>query len=981
MGVELQTLNRSPPRDTASAEPAQESSNDEQTDLVDSEEVDPMVVVPKRMASTQSGLSSSMRQLQTRNGRKSYWVWLTTATVIVFILILWNHFVNVMLPSDGKTTVSKNNKGASVSRETQHPSDASGSASEKLPSSMSTSIPYFHAAQALECRESVVNFVINATDARDECEGLKKAFDKTCGSHEDLPSPNAASSQRESSTQARGNSQKKSPQKKHRFGQRRANKANQNRRVPAKNDKKNQLKQNQKHRRLSEKTRLLPDWRRWKLWLYETKRTTMDLWRYWFGARKDFLFAEDEILQAWEDAESLVVNDLDSVVNAELTRQWELERRRRHLQEVRTDNTTIYTNETLVHQSNKTKQPLANLDLPTLRKHATGAVIQDVLMLKQGDRLINQTSAAAQEAAESSKAMSDTAAAVSAVLNDPTSVEARTCCTSILNVYHENCSTDDEEDISDTRLFLIVFVMALCGMVKSLIRHYQILWLPEAAGCILVGVFSGYVLMFFPHHDLSFDGHWFLRIMVPPIIFEAALSIDKRSFNRHVVPILLYAIAGTLLATFITAEVVHRGSHWLEGWCSPIPYIESLTFGALISSIDPIAVLSVLSNMGMTDKDTIYVLIFGESLLNDGVSIVLFETLVHFLDEHLIIDQQAVVEASIHFTVVAVGSVLVGASAGLLGTVYFWLFQGCQTPLVEVLMFFCWALLPYYICDGIGWSGIVSAVATGFVMDIFIVGQRRDHLESGDSQHARTTPPRVPSLLALGRENIVTAVAGVFSGQEGHLSEVARMHIGFVTGMIATTMETAIFAYLGLFLFSHRYHWSLVHALIAIFACCFSRGVMIPCLSFFVNMSTKATRTAETLCPGLRSNNTQTGVVIDHKMQFVLWFAGLRGAMSFALVESIPLYDSVSGEGTMLKPELKAITSACIMFTVFVLGGYTYYVMDNLGLAPSNTKVEPDSKEALVADQDEGLYDPLNASSHASAADGSKNRRRQRPNT
>jgi NhaP-type Na+/H+ or K+/H+ antiporter len=59
--------------------------------------------------------------------------------------------------------------------------------------------------------------------------------------------------------------------------------------------------------------------------------------------------------------------------------------------------------------------------------------------------------------------------------------------------------------------------------------------------------------------------------------------------------------------------------------------VEALTFGALISSIDPIAVLSVLSNMGMTDTDTIYVLIFGESLLNDGVAIVLFETLGKFV--------------------------------------------------------------------------------------------------------------------------------------------------------------------------------------------------------------------------------------------------------------------------------------------------------------------------------------------------------------
>jgi hypothetical protein len=59
--------------------------------------------------------------------------------------------------------------------------------------------------------------------------------------------------------------------------------------------------------------------------------------------------------------------------------------------------------------------------------------------------------------------------------------------------------------------------------------------------------------------------------------------------------------------------------------------------------------------------------------------------------------------------------------------------------------------------------------------------------------------------------------------------------------------------------------------------------------------------------------------------------------MSFALVEHIPLYDAVTGEGTRLKSELKAMTSASIIFTVFIMGGGTYYMMEALGLAPKHT--------------------------------------------
>lgn len=91
------------------------------------------------------------------------------------------------------------------------------------------------------------------------------------------------------------------------------------------------------------------------------------------------------------------------------------------------------------------------------------------------------------EAQVSSKAVSDAADMISNILNDPTSVEARTCCTSILNTFHENCSVDEEEELSDKRLFVGVAVVAFCGLVKSLIRNFRIRFLPEAAGCILVG--------------------------------------------------------------------------------------------------------------------------------------------------------------------------------------------------------------------------------------------------------------------------------------------------------------------------------------------------------------------------------------------------------------------------------------------------------------------------------------------------------------
>jgi hypothetical protein len=497
----------------------------------------------------------------------------------------------------------------------------------------------------------------------------------------------------------------------------------------------------------------------------------------------------------------------------------------------------------------ETPPPLISLNIPTAEKHISEETLNDALLLQnsnaeehkvtsidqqpqqqqQQQQQVGQQEAsgedetsnavvqpddegtnnknaeaavAAKDAAESAEAIRTATDAVKNIMNDPKSVEARTCCASILSVFHEHCdpTTTGVEDYSDRRLLVVVFVITVCGMVKSVIRHLNIRWLPEAGGCILVGVLGYVILSHMPHVQFAFDGDMFLRIMVPPIVFEAAVKINKQSFRRHALPITIYAIVGTLASTAFTAVILHKGSSMLN--CTTIPIKESLIFGALISSIDPIAVLSVLNNMGMTDSDAIYVLIFGESLLNDGIAIVLFQTLVHFLDETLVVDAEVIFDAIMHFIVVACGSLSVGILSGASATIYFATMNGCQTPLVECIMFFCWAIIPYYICDMVEWSGIVAIVANGFVMDLFVVGQKRNNVEdeieflvngtsNGSSSRARNNNRRQ---------------CQSFFSYEGHLSEMANNHVHFVIEIFATLMETAIFAYLGLFLFSSRYH-------------------------------------------------------------------------------------------------------------------------------------------------------------------------------
>ena len=59
----------------------------------------------------------------------------------------------------------------------------------------------------------------------------------------------------------------------------------------------------------------------------------------------------------------------------------------------------------------------------------------------------------------------------------------------------------------------------------------------------------------------------------------------------------------------------------------------------------------------------------------------------------------------------------------------------------------------------------------------------------------------------------------------------------------------------------------------------------------------------------------------------MLLLAGVRGAVSFALAANIPVFNAFSGMGSHYKAELKAMTSASILFTLFVFGAITYFIV------------------------------------------------------
>mmetsp|Transcript_9520 Transcript_9520/g.15837 ORF Transcript_9520/g.15837 Transcript_9520/m.15837 type:complete len:749 (+) Transcript_9520:181-2427(+) len=517
-------------------------------------------------------------------------------------------------------------------------------------------------------------------------------------------------------------------------------------------------------------------------------------------------------------------------------------------------------------------------------------------------------------------------------------IEAWQCCSNIFDYYNAHCQ---RPELASFKLLAIVSVLVLCGLVRSLLKTFQVEWIPDAAACIVVGAtVGGIARVAYPsliQENMSFDNDLFLHILLPPIIFQAALNIDKQAFRRDLFPILGFAIFGTVVSSIIVGFM----TFWLSslGSGTSLPLLDSLLFGSLISSIDPVATLSILSSVGVSQTDTLYTLIFGESLLNDGVAIVLFDTMVTHLGDDAVVDKTLVHEMVVSFIKVTVGSVGIGAVCGFVCTIYFWALRRKHTAVVETALFFCFALLPFYIADGIGASGIIAIMTMGFVADFFVIGGS----QSDEGQWMAFMERHNESLRPPDGRTRWYHVYRAFKGT-GHLSSRSRHHVGFVAEVIASIMEMSIFAYLGLFLFNDEHFWDFRLNTTAVFGCIVSRAAMVllfsSVINFFVWLDVERRigrcifPQADVVVRRLQSEdeesiNSTARVYLDRRTQQILILAGVRGAVSFALVENIPLYDTVRKTGSAFKPELKAMTSSSILFTVFIFGALTYFLVKN----------------------------------------------------
>ncbi|HVA37652.1 MAG TPA: cation:proton antiporter [Candidatus Dormibacteraeota bacterium] len=192
-----------------------------------------------------------------------------------------------------------------------------------------------------------------------------------------------------------------------------------------------------------------------------------------------------------------------------------------------------------------------------------------------------------------------------------------------------------------------------------------------------------------------------LFVFLPPLLFEGALNFDIRELAREWRAIILLAIAGTLATAGLTALGVRY--FWNVGWPT------ALLFGAIIAATDPLAVLAVFRRIAA--PAALSAIVEGESLLNDGVAVVLYGILLTVAVGATTISPIA--EAGTFLRVTALG-ILSGTVIGFVATAALRLIDDY---LVEIVLTTIVAYGSYLLAASLDGSGIFAVLAAGLVFN------------------------------------------------------------------------------------------------------------------------------------------------------------------------------------------------------------------------------------------------------------------------
>ncbi|CAG9862140.1 unnamed protein product [Phyllotreta striolata] len=378
----------------------------------------------------------------------------------------------------------------------------------------------------------------------------------------------------------------------------------------------------------------------------------------------------------------------------------------------------------------------------------------------------------------------------------------------------------EDEHNSSMAIFFVLCVLAIGILLIHLMLQTHFQYVPESIVIVFLGALIGLTMNALSSRNISnwrkeeaFSPTAFFLILLPPIIFESGYNLHKGNFFQNIGSILVFAIFGTTISAFVIgfgiyflglADVVYK-----------LGFVESFAFGSLISAVDPVATIAIFHALNV--DPILNMLVFGESILNDAIAIVLTNAALESNNPDMSTGEAIVIGIE-RFCLMFFASALLGVVFALVSALLLKHVDLRKNPSLEFGMMLVFTYAPYVLAEGIHLSGIMAILFCGIVMSHYT------HF---------------------------------------NLSTVTQITMQQTLRTLAFIAETCVFAYLGLALFSFKHRVEPALIVWSIVLCLLGRACNIFPLAILVN----------------RFREHQ----ITKKMMFIMWFSGLRGAISYAL--------------------------------------------------------------------------------------------------
>ncbi|KAF7387386.1 hypothetical protein HZH68_013063 [Vespula germanica] len=410
----------------------------------------------------------------------------------------------------------------------------------------------------------------------------------------------------------------------------------------------------------------------------------------------------------------------------------------------------------------------------------------------------------------------------------------------------------EEEHNSSMSIFFVLCVLALGILLIHLMLQTNFQYLPESVVIVFLGAAIGMIINLMSHQNIAnwrkeeaFSPTAFFLVLLPPIIFESGYNLHKGNFFQNIGSILVFAIVGTAISAFVIGAGIYLLG--LAQVAYRLSFVESFAFGSLISAVDPVATVAIFHALEV--DPILNMLVFGESILNDAISIVLTTSVLE--SNNATTTSEAIILGINRFCLMFFASAGIGVVFALISALLLKHVDLRKNPSLEFGMMLVFTYAPYVLAEGIQLSGIMAILFNGIVMSHYT------HF---------------------------------------NLSTVTQITMQQTMRTLAFIAETCVFAYLGLALFSFRHRVEPALIIWSIILCLIGRAANIFPLALLVN----------------RFREHQ----ITRKMMFIMWFSGLRGAISYALSLHLDFSDET-------RHVIITTTLIIVLITTLIFGGST----------------------------------------------------------